>query len=227
MTSGFEMMITFACVNVGNYQGRGAEYVNKLYTSISRNYPDLFKFVCFTDDPKGLHMGVRPIATPDNVKGWWNKLYMFKAGHFKPGSKIVYFDLDTLITGELDFLSPFSGAGGEEVQFAILDDFLKKDTYGPGMMMWTEGVWREIWENYDLAGYPTDMKLGDLTWINKLFNDAGYKPQLLQELYPGKICSYKKHARLAIPPDVSVVCFHGLPRPHEALGWAKEHWDGA
>ena len=48
-------MLHIVCVQSGNYQERGAEYVNILHDSVRRNLArdTEGKFVCFTDDPTG------------------------------------------------------------------------------------------------------------------------------------------------------------------------------
>ncbi len=210
--------ITIACVNWGNYCGRGVEYVNNLFDMVTRNLPTgNYKFQCFTDNAEGLAEGIEACPLPEGVSGWWNKLYLFKQGVFPAGERVIFFDLDTLITGPLDDLVKYDG------DFAILRDFYH-DRYGPGVMLWKAGLSCEIWDSYEKAGFPTDLPLGDLSWINQCFAEWQYKPDILQDLFPGQICSYKAHARYAPPSGVRVVCFHGLPRPHEAGGWVDEVW---
>lgn len=219
--------LTFVCVEWGNYCGRGGEYVERLYRGVQTNLPAgyPFRFICYSDDLRNRVDGVDMHPLPQGIKGWYNKLYLFRPGLFKDNERVVYLDLDTIITGPLDFLT-FKGKYGEQVRFAILRDFLKPERYGPGMMMWLGGEWPEIWTQWVDRGCPQDLALGDLTWINSLFAKAGYVPHVLQDIYPNKICSYKVSAKLAIPHNISVVCFHGKPRPHEAEGWVRSHWHG-
>jgi hypothetical protein len=42
-----------------------------------------------------------------------------------------------------------------------------------------------------------------------------------QDLFPGRVVHYKTHVRPAnkVPPDASVVCFSGKPRPHQ-INWS-------
>lgn len=211
--------VTFVCVNHGNYCGRGADYVNRLFHGVTRNLAvgTAFRFVCFCDDSGGLERGIDARPLPENLQGWWNKLYLFKEGLFAAGERVVYLDLDTVITGPLDEIT---GYGGE---FATLRDFYH-DRLGPGVMLWKGGFGADIWASYEAAGFPTDLPLGDLDWINRHFAERGLKADILQELFPGKFCSYKVHARHGIPEGTSVVCFHGLPRPHEAGGWVDSVW---
>jgi hypothetical protein len=222
--------ITFVCVNWGDYCGRGKDYVNKLFDGIYNNLPSgtSCRFVCFSDVLEPSQDGVRYSTEllPQGVNGWWNKLYLFKEGLFKEGERVIYFDLDTVITGTLEDIIKYDG------DFATLRDFYHPERLGPGVMLWKGGFGKEIWNSYEAAGYPTDLPLGDLSWINKYFSETdrdGRSPtetaDILQELYPDKFCSYKAHAQQGIPEKASVVCFHGFPRPHEAGGWVDAVWE--
>lgn len=215
-----EKPVTFACVNWGNYCDRGTEYVNILFDMVRRNicsgYPG--KFVCFTDQPDGLDSYIEARALPEGMRGWWNKLYLFKEGVFEEGERVIYLDLDTCITGSLDRIIQYDG------EFAILRDFYKLDKYGPGAMMWRGGFGKEIWSSYEDAGFPTEMEWGDWDWINSYFENTSYKPQILQDIFPNEVVSFKVQARHGIPKHAKIVCFHGLPRPHQADGWVPYIW---
>ena len=43
----------------------GAEYVNKLFASVSRNITLPFHFICFTDDNEGLAEGITSFPIPE------------------------------------------------------------------------------------------------------------------------------------------------------------------
>lgn len=215
--------ITFVCVNWGNYCGRGKDYVNKLYDGVSRCLPDgaTFRFICFSDvcEPVDDGRGIIFNPLPEGVNGWWNKLYLFKEGLFEEGERIIFLDLDTVITGFLDDIIKYDG------EFATLRDFYFPERLAPAVIMWRAGFGKEIWSSYESAGYPTDLPLGDLSWINKHFAETGYKADIIQDLYPNKFVSYKVHAQDGIPKRASVICFHGFPRPHEAGGWVDSVWE--
>lgn len=208
-------MLHVVCVNSGNYQGRGAQYVNTLYDSVRRNLPDGFpgEFVCFTDTPAGLdrQIVVRPL--PSEVKGWWGKLWLFSPGLFPVGDCILYFDLDTLITGRLDEIAKYDGP------FAILRDWLEPEIVNSSVMAWPSGWGASIWANFVASGYA-DMLGGDQEWIRRQTD----RPVMLQDVFPSAFVSYKKTSG-KIPDKASVCCFHGKPRPHEVTtGWVPEVW---
>jgi hypothetical protein len=207
-------VIHFICLNSGNYLGRGKQYVEILRDSIARNLsPEIkFKFTVFTDDPddyQDIHKRPLPHA---GLNGWWNKLALFKKDLFPAGETIIYVDLDTVITGSLDDIVKYDG------KFAILRDFYRYNGFGSGVMIWN-GDWSYIWDSWDIAGMP-EIHGGDQAWIEQVVN----KPDLLQNVFPGRFVSYKVHASQSIPKGASVVCFHGLPRPHEVTGWVEQFW---
>lgn len=229
-------MLHVVCVNAGNYQGRGAQYVNTLYDMVKRNLPDGFpgEFVCFTDDPTGLDPNIvaRELPHP-GLQGWWNKLALFKPGLFPNGHRVIYFDLDTVITGRLDEIVAYHG------DFAILRDFYRLDGLQSSVMLWRVGSTEYIWNAYKKQGYPQEVR-GRGTWGDQAFiemcsaragkwwvrigSDEIVEIDILQSLFPGLFISYKASGK-GSPDKASVVVFHGEPRPHDVVdGWVPHVW---
>lgn len=210
-------MLNIICLNAGNYQNRGAEYVNILADMVGRNINKdvVYKFICFTDTPEGIdgEVDIRPLPV-DGLKGWWNKLSLFKDGLFPEGDRILYFDLDTIITSGLDEIIKYDG------EFAILRDFIRPEGLQSAVMAWRAGFGHDIWNEFVRAGEP-DLYGGDQEWIEK----RCHYPDILQTLYPDSFVSYKYQAVSTIPTKARVVVFHGHPRPHEILtGWTHKVW---
>lgn len=203
-------MLTVVCVKAGSLYG--PEYVNILKDMIYRNVENgiVNRFICLTDDPTGLD-GIETIPLPDDLEGWWGKLYMFREGLFPYGERIAYFDLDTIITGRLDKIFAYDG------KFAALRDFYEPGVLASGVMLWESGAVDHIWEDWVSSGKPRDKK-GDQWWIGR------NKADFLQDLFPSKLVSYKKDCLVAPPRDAAVICFHGLPRPHQVEGWVQDFW---
>lgn len=225
-------MLIFCCVQVNNYLGRGAEYVNVLFDMVQRNLPAglKYRFQCFTDNGNGLNPDIEVRKVPGNLSGWDNKIYLFKRGLFKEGDRVIFLDLDTLILGPLDELLEYEG------EFATLRDFWRPNGLGPAVMLWRGGYGADIWQEYLDAKKP-HLRRGDQEWLENYFRahqDERYphrirfttkQPDILQDLYPGLFCSYKEHCKPFPPKDVSVVCFHGEPRPHACMqAWVQDVW---
>lgn len=212
--------MNFVCVQANNYQGRGAQYVNTLFDMVRRNMPLMpYRFWCLTDDPEGLHPQISIVRLPDDVHGWWGKLYLFKKGLFPQGERMIFFDLDTLIIGSL---VPLLGYKGE---MAILRDFYQPRRGAPGVILWESGTHTDIWDEWESQGRPEN-PMGDLGWIENL-DQGRYTKRLgrLQDLFPKMFVSYKADCRPYPPEGAAVVCFHGEPRPHNcAQPWVELIW---
>lgn len=184
------------CVATGDYLGRGEDYVSHLLAGVAKHYTGKAKFHVLRDGPAS----------------WWAKLQMFEPGRFPKGERCVYFDLDTVITGDLTDLMDYDGP------FAGLRDQWRRGELGSGVMSWTAGEADHIWTNWQEAGCPTDNPRGDQAWISM------HMPMAirLQDILPGQLGSWKANFggdAANIGPDVRVVYFHGAPRPHETELW--------
>ncbi|HUY67738.1 MAG TPA: 6-hydroxymethylpterin diphosphokinase MptE-like protein [Alphaproteobacteria bacterium] len=196
----------------------GPDYVNIFYDMLTRNLPQPLdftpRFVCFTDDPSGLDKGIETRPLPGDLKGWWNKLYLFKQGLFEDGARVVYMDLDTAIVGDVRELAGYRG------DFAILRDFYRPKGLGSGIMLWRGGFGAHMWDTFAKAGMP-EIDGGDQAWIERFQN----KPDILQDLFLDAFVSFKESAMLSLPGRARIVCFHGDPKPHEVRnGWLEEVW---
>lgn len=211
-------MLNVCCVMQGDYEGRGADYVERLHDMVRRNLAAGFpgRFVCFTDRPEALRhiAGVELRSLPPQLRGWWAKLYLFSKVAFIPGERVLYFDLDVLILGPIDAIADYVGP------FAGLRDTPRgRDQLQSSVMAWEAGRCAHIWENWLKAGKP-EVSGGDQVWIQQ----RHAKPAWLQDLYPGAFRSFKSECIGGPPAGTRVVFFHGLPRPHEAGGWVDEIW---
>lgn len=214
-------MLNIVCVNAGNYLGKGADYVNILFDSVRRNLSEKtsFNFICFTDTLGSYERGITIKPLPvSGLKGWWNKLALFKENVFMEGDRVIYFDLDTVITGGLDEIIKYDG------DFVILRDFYRPYGLQSSVMAWRAGVCSHIWDKWHGAGKPEKIG-GDQEWIELVFKSDGKLPlDIWQDLYPNAFVSYKINAFSTIPKGAKVVVFHGEPRPHEVKGWVPKVW---
>lgn len=207
-------MLHVVCIKAG--PKFGPDYPNILFDMVRRNLPEGYEgqFTCFTDDAAGLDEGIQARPLPVDLPGWWSKLALFKPGLFPEGDRVIFFDLDTVITGRIDALCEYRGP------FAILRDAFYPLGLQSSVMAWTAGECPEIWQTYNDAGCPTDDPGGDQVWIERTQLASAVR---LQDALPGLFVSYKQLK--AIPVTESVVFFHGEPRPHEVLeGWVPQVW---
>lgn len=216
-------MLNLVCVKHGSLYG--ADYVNKLHAGVIRNLGDDIerKFICFTDDPTGLRAEIEVRLLPEDVRGWWSKLYLFSPRLFPMGERILYFDLDTVFVGPLDEIAKYDG------RFAILRDVYRPDGWQSSVMAWQAGFGHKIWESWIEAGRP-EIEGGDQLWIERCFGISGalywaQKPDLWQDILPGAFVSYKQDCSPLPPVGAKVVIFHGDPKPHDCgRPWVAAMW---
>lgn len=209
-------MLRICCIRAG--EKYSPAYVSNLFDMVRRNLPDGLEgeFICFTDQWDDLPEGITVRPLPFDLPGWWSKLALFRNSIFRAGDRIIFMDLDTLITGPLDDLVAYDGP------FACLRDFYRPDGLQSSIMCWEAGTNSEIWKGFLKAGLPQDDPGGDQLWIERTHLAKAVR---LQDAFPGMFVSYKGSGRVLPPPETSVVVFHGDPRPHEVVdGWVPQVW---
>ncbi len=208
-------MLHVVCIRAG--EAFSPAYVVNLKDMVVRNLEGGFpgRFVCFTDQPNELPPAIDTRPLPAQLPGWWSKLALFRPGLFTDGDRVLFLDLDTLITGSIDKLAAYDG------DFAILRDFYRPHGLQSSVMAWRAGRRAEIWKSFAAAGCPMDDPGGDQAWIERASSPS--KLDRLQVLFPEMFVSYKQCN--GIPERASVVVFHGTPKPHEiTTGWVPQVW---
>jgi hypothetical protein len=137
-------VITVACVEWGNYEGRGDEYIEKLRGMVARNLAAAYRFVCLRPDI--------------GLNGWWNKIELFRPGQF--AGRVLYLDLDTVIVGALERLVRHKGL------LHLADWGWTRNDYGSGVMVWDAGEHEEIYTRFD-GTVPARFR-GDQDWMTHL-----------------------------------------------------------
>lgn len=200
-------MLTVACVEWGNYLGRGAKYVENLQAMVARHLTVPHKVVCLTEDPRrhafAFDAGLELVDLRGVLCGWWNKIELFRPDRFH--GRVLYLDLDTLIVGSLDELVKHKG-------LLHLDRWgWKNHVYGSGVMCWDAGEHENVFHDFS-RDVPGRFE-GDQNWIQA----CGEWPALPD----GACVSYRYHCKSGPPPGASVVAFHGRPKCHE---FEPGHW---
>ena len=214
------------------------EYVRRLVRGVRAHYDGGFKFVCVTDRPDLAAVpGVdATVALEHEWPGWWAKIEALRL----PGP-CLYLDLDTMI---VDDLGPWIGSFvGMTERIGMLSDFNSPMTLQSGVMFWREPidlvkVLSEGLTAGSIAFRPNGRGVascglrhgrtvynGDGPWVARMVGNG--KVRVLNGKEPRRVVSYKKDVRgQGIPDNACVVCFHGHPRPHEALNdpIVQEHW---
>lgn len=209
---------TIACVlrSGGEYN---QSHVLTLQRSVRRFLPDDdVRFVCLSDIPSDEY---ETIPLLYGWPGWWSKIELFRNDVLE--GPTIYFDLDTLIVGDIsDLVSGFQQYG-----FLMLDDWFGHSVVNSGMMGWTPTAklyLNRIYEEFAHSPrkfrgeYATKKKWGDQAFIR---NYTPIQPVKWQDEFPGKIVSFKRDCQNGIPDGASIVCFHGKPRPWKSPLWVS------
>lgn len=211
-------MVTVACVL---YQGEDVpghskgifdeEWVNRLYRGIKRNTTKNFRFVCYVDQEYEFSEPIeqRPFKLP--YKNMFSLLEPFQCDE-----KVIFMGLDTIITGNIDYLFDLNG-------FWMLRDpyFPERDCSGVMVFDPQPELWDFILGNHErlakehtMFGLPSDM-----IFLDKVNHATLKGPE-------NGIYSYKVHIKgKPLPTNCNIVYFHGREKPHELTeDWVKEHW---
>jgi len=225
------MSVTVCCVLWGDKFSE--DYVHNLKAAVERNTTVPHEFVCLSDRQIS---GVKTKLLKGGMTGWWNKLQLFD-GEIR--GRIVYFDLDTIITSSIDWLMKYTGtfAGIEDLGVANAHQQHLKGVMQSGVMAWRSEAMD--WVNLEFTltqAAVTNQFRGDGEYLNHIVKQR----DLLQRLYPNSVKSYKYDVYPDKLEQTSVICFHGRPsiiqamnesvttpmRTYEPQDWIKDYWHG-
>lgn len=213
-----------ACVRSGTLYP--VAYVERLESMLRRHTSMPFDFVVLTDRPDEVaHLDADVVDVSwSGLEGWWPKMLLFDPEVRGPG-RVVYFDLDTVVAGNVDPLLLL------DVPFGICANFTRAAgnlawpcRYGSCVMTfaggWGEGVFREFWE-WRAQIMAACGRYGDQVAVEKLVPDAA----LLQDHLPPGFFRGRRELSPDGPDGASVLVFAGPHKPHNTpLGWVKELW---
>lgn len=198
-------MTTVVCVlnSGGDFTPQDAV---RLYHLVDGNATIPFTFLCLTDIPEQVQeLGITSVALRRKYEGWWAKVEMFRFT-----GPTVYFDLDTVIIGDIDPLLKLPQTTKRD--FYMLSAFSREHEFASGVVAWN-GNFNHISRDYDGRGG------WDQIYILEKAQEV-IQVKHINEHFPG-IYSYKRHCRNGVPEDARVICFHGKPRP----GDITPFWD--
>lgn len=230
--------VTFRWQPPSGYRSNFApETVQVLRKMIARHYHQPHRFVCITDDTKGLK-GIETFPLwPDhgwvvNPSGSHNPSCYRRLKLFAPeakgwfGERLVCMDLDTVIVGDI---TPLFQA---DVDFKIwgCSDY-KSQWFNGSLWMLKTGSHPEVWQTFDPRTSPrAARKAGcfgsDQAWMRYVL---GNKQPVWDE--SDGVYSYRKHIAIngnVLPANARIVCFHGKIDPWNyavaQVPWIKEHY---
>ena len=233
------------CIKWG--QKYGPEYVNRLYHGVAEHLSLPFRFVCLTDDARGIVSGVEarplPVArfqetafnTPRGARGSWRKISLYQPGLAGLEGDILFLDLDVVIMGPLDAF--FSYAPGS---YCVIHDWLERRRAWRGRegRVGNTSVFRFDSKRHSLV-YTHFEK--NMEWALRTFrNDQYYVSHVLRSemvFWPRSwVMSFKRTCRPFFPlnlirepyepREAAILAFHGHPLPDQAIaGYRSSPWN--
>lgn len=181
------------------------KWVTRLYDGFARNLTVPWRFVLFTDRERDLPatIGQERIRTTKLDYGACIEPYRF-------GVPMILVGLDTVVTGNVDCLASYCFSGDKIG--------LPRDPFAPHQAC--NGV----------ALIPGGFQCVYRNWRGE--NDMDWMRQqphaFIDDMFPGRVHSYKGHVREHGLGDTRICYFHGEEKPHQLmhLPWIRRHWLG-
>lgn len=211
--------------------------VTRLALALRRNLTVPHRIICMTDDPATISKidALNGVMTLNHdLPGWWSKMELFKIH-----GPVLYFDLDTVITDNIDALMHWVIKASVEKDLLMLRGFYRQDQCS-GILGWNGSMhWifdkfikqrpEFIHSNVIRMRCGKYIHRGDQEWLRAVVTPR-LNVTMAQDVQSG-IRSYKIHIKddeqQVLPVNTNIVCFHGKPRPCEVdpiPKWMEEHW---
>lgn len=204
-------------------------HVDKLARAVRRHLTMPYRFLCVTDYPGQSFKevdGIVPLWSDyRSLGGCYVRLKAFSEEMREIlGERFVWFDVDVLITGNLDPLL------SRTEDFMAWKDVNPPTPYCGSMVMMDAGARKEVWEDFDPEVSPN--LAGDKGYIGTDQAWMGYRLGLDEKTWSAEdgVYSYKKGTRGgALPENARVIVFHGPYDPSQEeeqklSPWIKDHW---
>lgn len=171
-------------------------YVYALKQMVDKYLTVPHRFICITSQAVSNVITIPPVVF---YTGWWQKIGLFAPNVAR--RKSLFFDLDVIITGNIDYLYDYTST------FSAPANWAKS---GHGGIQSSVIAWPGCWNTpYYMFDYLRDKK--------KYYGDQEFLTDSLKDNWQSipHIGSYKYHCKDCLPNDLKVIAFHGKPDPHE------------
>lgn len=181
-------------------------WVIRLFDGFRRNLAMPFRPVLFTEKPRKLDKSILQIMLSTDRPGYGNFTEPYRLNE-----PMILCGLDTIVTGSCDELAHYCLRGNTPL--------LPRDPYRPerccnGVALVPAGN-SEIYEKWSGEN--------DMEWLRE------QPHRFIDDIYPGRVESYKGHVKRNGLKDCRIVYFHGDEKPHQLLDkepWIRQHWLG-
>lgn len=237
-----ESVITWKWTPRAGYRSSyGPETVNTLAAMVRRHFSQPVRFICVTDDAKGIDPRVEVIPAFDDFKdvpsphGGKNPSCYRRLRMFHPdaaqwfGQRFVSLDLDVVITNDL---TPLWHRDEDIVLWGDTNP-QPGSHYNGSMILLTAGARPFLWTDFNPAISPAQTLKAkawgsDQGWLSYRLGGGEAKWSKADGVY-----SFRNHMRTNpkhLPDNARLVVFHGEQDPWkaqaQALPWVQKHYVG-
>lgn len=212
----------------------GPETVNILRRMVARHYPQPHRFVCVTDDARGIDADIEVMpdfgdfANVPSPHGHMNPSCYRRLRLFHPqaaewfGDRFVSLDLDAVVTGDL------SALWNRPEDFVVWGNTNRTTLYNGSMVLMTAGARPKVWTAFDPATSPNKAKASgsfgsDQGWMSYCLGPGEAKWSTADGVY-----SFRNdiQATKRLPENARIVMFHGRTDPWSPVGqqmpWVRQ-----
>ncbi len=183
-------------------------WVEKLYRGFARNLRRPFRFICFTDRDRDFCEPIDQLRIKQDPPGYGACIEPYALN-----MPMILCGFDTVVTGNVDHLADYCMTAQKP---AVPRDPFFPDKVCNGVALVPAGN-RFVFDDFPGGN--------DMDWIRKLRTEGRF--DVIDDVFPGEVVSYKGHAMDYGVGDARVVYFHGEMKPHELVSlvdWIPEHW---
>lgn len=187
------------------------EWVEKLYRGFARNTTYDFEFVVFTDKLREYKEPIIQKLLDGDNHGYGDCIqpYMMDV-------PMILVGLDTIVCGNIDHLVEHCFLTDK---IALPLDPYKKSRVCNGVGLVPGGMKHEYYDGFKDWEEETNPPDADMEWLRTKEVD------ILDDLFPGEIISFKGDALKNGWDGAKIVYFHGDQKPHQISNrLVREHW---
>jgi hypothetical protein len=187
-----------------------SEWVYRMKRSIEKNTTVPFRFFCLTNENLP---GIETIPLV-NPNGWWAKMELCRPDI---KGRVHYLDLDTIITGNIDFFL-------NETESLLYEDWLYEDQKESAVFVLNEEERKTVW---DFWSKDPRFHMFNFFGDGRVYNfTIGKSLGTIQGKHPGKLFTWKKTDKKSLQPGCKILSFSGKPKPNDFSDdhWIKKYW---
>jgi hypothetical protein len=227
------------------------EYANKLFSMVSRHTNRPLRFICFTEDRRGLHPEIAAhdlphVELPSSHRTKpWRKIALWQSYPGGLEGDFLFLDLDVVVTGSIDPFFDYE----PEATYCVIENWtqLGSGLGNTSVFRLRAGAHTEVYDALTadpaatVSKFRNSQTFASRTISRQVFWPPGWCVNFKRDLLPAWPLRFFKSA--PIPERARVVCFTGHPYPHEARDgvwprvwykyiskyvrptpWIAEHW---